>query len=416
MKKLTLFFIAFLSVYSLSAQVKITFEDESIGSSGGVTPVWSGGTCDVAANTYTTGNSSSKVLHVQNNGYLGLYFSNVPLPANAITAYSKIRFKILIVGGSDVNYPTLEIFSAPNSWTMGATEKIGSLSWSQLWGNAELEVWKTIEFNLSDALLNPTPAGSLILKLSKSNTEYLIDDVELVALPTTTNGYFIVNDFETASINDVLTMKRWAVADGTATVEANPADNTNKSAHIVTSNYDAILKQTVALPTGKTLADYEKIMFDIYLVAGASNNYKKMQIYLDGVKYYEDASYPSQATDATWTTKEYSLTATSANSFVVDLGISTNGGNYYFDNIKLKEKVVSGINSKNDENSFFVYSTQNAFVFNQEVDMYQLYNLQGKLISKGVGKSFIENSNINSGVYILKIVSKENTFLTKVVK
>ena len=81
-----------------------------------------------------------------------------------------------------------------------------------------------------------------------------------------------------------------------------------------------------------------------------------------------------------------------------------------------KEKVVSGIASKNDENSFFVYSTQNAFVFNQEVDMYQLYNLQGKLISKGVGKSFIENSNIHSGVYILKIVSKENTFLTKVVK
>lgn len=415
MKKLTLFFIAFLCVYSLSAQVKITFEDESIGSSGGVTPVWSGGTCDVVANTVTTGNSSSKVLHVQNNNYLGLYFSNVPLPANAVATYSKIRFKILVVGGSDTNYPSLDIYSSPNSWTMGTSEKIGSIPWGELWGTAELGVWKTIEFNLSAAILTPTPSGNLILKLSKSNTEYLIDDVELVPVPSTPIGYFIINDFESASINDALTMKRWATADGSCTVEANPTDNTKKSAHILTTGYDALLKQSVVLPTGKTLADYEKIMFDIYLVAGASNNYKKMQIYLDGVKYYEDASYPSQATDATWTTKEYSLTATSANSFVVDLGISTNDGNYYIDNIRLMEKVVSRV-GYTSESLFSVCSTQGRFKLNRLVDSYELYSVRGELISNGINTDYIDNSYLNNGVYLLKLVLEKNSYFIKVFK
>lgn len=415
MKKITLFFLSLLVAPLLSAQVKITFEDATIGSTGGVSPVWSAGTCDVASNTVTTGNTSSKVLHVQNNNYLGLYFSNVPLPANAATSYSKIRFKILIVGGTDTNYPTLEIFSAPNSYTMGATEKIGSLSWSALWGVAELGVWKTIEFNLSDAILNPTPAGSLILKLSKSNTEYLIDDVELVAVSSSSNGYFVINDFETAAINDVLTMKRWATADGTGTVEANPTDATKKSAHIITTNYDAILKQSIALPAGKTLANYEKLMFDIYLVAGASNNFKKMQVYVDGAKYYEDASYPSQATDATWTTKEYALSTTSANSVVLDFGISTNGGNYYIDNVKLKEKVVSSVKNANKQ-SFVVVTTANEFIFSQQLDAYQLYSAEGKLIATGLNKSSLNHTNLNTGVYLLKATINGQLYVNKLAK
>lgn len=415
MKKITLLILFLCLVLIVHAQSKITFEDQTIGTSGGTVAVWSGGTTEVVANTYTTGNSSSKALHVQNNGYLGVYFNNVSLAANAATLYSKLTVKYLVIGGTDTNYPTLEIYSAPNSWTMGATEKIGSVGWSGIWGTAEIGVWKTIEFNFSSALLNPTPAGNLILKLVKSNTEYLIDDVELVAVPVAT-PIVTVNDFESATINDVLTMKRYATTDGTATVESNPTDNTKKSAHIVTTNYDAILKQNVALPSGKTLANYDKIMFDIYLVAGASNNFKKMQIFIDGTKNYEDASYPQQAPDATWTTKEYALSATNGNSFVLDLGISTNAGNYYIDNIKLKEKSVTTATESNFTNPLIIFASTNEFIINQEVSKYELYNLQGKLISSGRNVSKIDHSTFGDGIYILRAWANNDIYTTKLLK
>ena len=105
--------------------MKITFESDAVGSTGGATAVWSAGSVDVVANTYTTGNSSAQALHVLNTGYLGVYFANIPLPAGAETMYSKIKVKYLVIGGTDTTYPSLEIFSSPNSYTMGDPEKFG---------------------------------------------------------------------------------------------------------------------------------------------------------------------------------------------------------------------------------------------------------------------------------------------------
>ena len=65
-------------------------------------------------------------------------------------------------------------------------------------------------------------------------------------------------------------------------------------------------------------------------------------IYLDGVKKYEETSFPEQAPIATWTTKSYtlaSLNLTSAerakSTFTIAFGVSTDAGNYYIDNVKL---------------------------------------------------------------------------------
>ena len=151
MRKSLLFFALFCLSLGVSAQqaVKITFEDAEIGSTGGATAMWDGGSVDVQANTYLTGNPSAKVLHVNNTGYLPVFFSNIAVPAGAETLYSKIRVKYLIIGGTDTNYPSLEIFSSPNSSTAGDTEKIGTLGWAGLWGAAEIGVWKTIEFPFS---------------------------------------------------------------------------------------------------------------------------------------------------------------------------------------------------------------------------------------------------------------------------
>ena len=165
-KTLLLIIAVFLQISLANAQtpVKITFEDETIGTTGGVTSVWNAGTVEVIANTYTTGNTSAKALRVVKASYMGLYFNNVAIPAGAETQYSILRVKYLVVGGTDVDYSSLEVYSSPNNYTMGETEKIATIGWSGLWGAAEPGVWKTVEFMFSNSLIKPVPAGNLILK------------------------------------------------------------------------------------------------------------------------------------------------------------------------------------------------------------------------------------------------------------
>ena len=415
MRKSLLFFALFCLSLGVSAQqaVKITFEDAEIGSTGGATAMWDGGSVDVQANTYLTGNPSAKVLHVNNTGYLPVFFSNIAVPAGAEALYSKIRVKYLIIGGTDTNYPSLEIFSSPNSSTAGDTEKIGTLGWAGLWGAAEIGVWKTIEFPFSSSVLTPVPAGNLILKLTKSNTEYLIDDVELVLAPTA-SSVLVVNDFESNAIDEVLAMKRWGATDATATVKASPTDANNKVVQIVASNWNSCLKQTVVLPAGKVLANYESLSFDIYLndIAETDNLWKNMEIYVDGTKVID---VQSQGVTNAWETRSYKLEALAGgNSFVLDLGVNTNKGNYFIDNIKL-HAITSGVDNQ-DINQLSVYSGTNAFILSQEVDSYELYNIQGVKVSEGMKVSTINTSDLGNGIYILKARINNELFKTKLLK
>lgn len=414
MRKSLLFFALFCLSLGVSAQqaVKITFEDAELGSTGGATAMW-GGSVDVQANTYLTGNPSAKVLHVNNTGYLPVFFSNIAVPAGAEALYSKIRVKYLIIGGTDTDYPSLEIFSSPNSSTAGATEQIGTLAWAGLWGAAEIGVWKTIEFPFSSTLLTPVPAGNLVLKLTKSNTEYLIDDVELVLAPVA-SSVLVVNDFESNTIDEVLGMKRWSITDATATVKASPTDAANKVVQILATNWNSCLKQTVVLPAGKVLANYESLSLDIYLndIAGTDNLWKNMEIYVDDTKVVDVQS--AGVTNA-WETRSYPLSALAGgNSFVLDLGVNTNKGNYFIDNIKL-HATTSGFGNQNVDH-LSVYSTTNAFILSKEVDSYELYNIQGVRVSNGMKVSTINTSNLGNGIYILKARINDELFQTKLLK
>lgn len=155
----------------------------------------------------------------------------------------------------------------------------------------------------------------------------------------------MAEDFESKTLTESLEMKNVYAGPvvGTASVVANPTVTEEKSAQIViaSGNYNTLLKLILTLPVGKVLANYEQLSFDIYRMAGDAN-YKKMYIWVDGAKVFEDGSYIQQAPATTWTTKTYNLTNLSAgNTFEIAFGISTDAGNYLIDNVKLKEKVVT---------------------------------------------------------------------------
>ncbi|MGB4413562.1 MAG: T9SS type A sorting domain-containing protein [Paludibacter sp.] len=401
-----------LTVAAQSA-VKITFEDAAIGSTGGATAMWSAGSVDVVANTYTTGNTSAKALHVLNTNYLPVYFSNIPIPAGAETMYSKLRVKYLIIGGTDTDYPTLEIFSSPNNTTAGATEKIGEVPWAGLWGTAQIGVWYTVEFTFANATLKPIPAGNLILKLSKSNTEYLIDDIELVPIPVAT-PIFTLADFESNSNGDVLSMRRWSPTDATATVEANPTIPEEKSAHILATNWNSALKMNVVLPTGKVLADYNKLTFDIYLnnIEGTDNLYKNTEVYVGDTKVID---LQTAGVANAWETRNFTLdNLAGGNAFVFDVGINSNKANYYLDNIKLTEKSTGLTN--NTINPLIAYCIGNTIQINKQVDEVRLFDVNGRLLINKNNTSCLNVERLRRGIFILKTSYEGISYTTKIAK
>lgn len=430
MKKITIFlsfvFIAFLS----NAQLKITFEDAEIGTAGGAVPVWSAGTVDVAANAYTTGNASAKVLHVQNNDYLGIYFNNVVLPANAATVYSKLRVKYLIIGGDDKDYPSLKIYSSPNNWTMSDAEKIGELGWSSLWGAAEIGVWKTVEFSFSAALINPTPAGNLILCLTKSKTEYLIDDIELVAY-TPDAPVVTVANFEDKNTGDAVSYvnywSRTEAAGGTCVVDVNPESSTvnTKSLKITPNNYNGVVALNVNLPAGKTLKNYDKLIFDVYTL---SSMYAQIRITAeDSIIYKTPSGYPAVGAVATWITKEIDLTvpdfpATTSkslpdlNSFLLRIGYTSNNSIvYYLDNIKLRQITASNSNI-NADNVLIYTRVGDVLNFKNEITTLNIIDLNGKQLLKFTDVNSINLNGLHKGVYILRAEIKGEKFILKIIK
>lgn len=162
-----------------------------------------------------------------------------------------------------------------------------------------------------------------------------------ITLTTREYSRFMIEDFESKNIGNNYPMKCYNESEGSATVKSNPVNGTQKSLEIKTLNWGTMLKLNVNLPGGKVLADYSSLLFDVYLLPDGENNYRKMNVFVDGTKIFEDEGNPYQAPENKWTVKEYKLDNLSAgNSFVLELGLSTPNGNYYIDNIRLKPKYV----------------------------------------------------------------------------
>lgn len=148
-----------------------------------------------------------------------------------------------------------------------------------------------------------------------------------ISVPT----IFVVDDYESKSINDALVVNNSSSA--TASVKANPTNGSQKSAYIRITEWDRYLRLNVQLPAGKVLSDYTTLSYDEYLDNGYDHNYKDIRVFIDNVQQFSVAS--GQVTYAAWTTRTFSLAGkTAGNSFVLDLGMRTNNGSFYIDNVR----------------------------------------------------------------------------------
>jgi len=166
---------------------------------------------------------------------------------------------------------------------------------------------------------------------------------------TVTDGWLMLEDFEAGDIGDELTVVApYAINQNTfAKIAEDPKDDQQQVAHAVIKNWDEYLSIEVTLPNGKTLADYEKLDFDIYYnsVSGTDNGNKSFVLRFDAVpnegNYFHKESTGGTSGHQTWMHKSIDLTGVSSdNTVTINLGIRSNNANYFVDNIKLKERLV----------------------------------------------------------------------------
>ena len=421
MKKILLSMLTLGMTISLSAQ-KMDFEKDSLGVPVGVT-TGSKSSIEIVENTYPKGNDSKKAMKVKLKDYEMLFFDSIPIVDGDRASYefSKIRFKICVLGGSDTNYPQMDIFSAADFLDFTtAANRLVRLPWQSLWGNPEIGTWKTIEFSFSKSVLDPIPLGKLILQLVKGDVEYMIDDIEIVPYPVAVNGYLNIENFESNKIGDNFNFKAFNSTDYTDSVQVDPEFSTNKALHITTKNYGAFLKLNVSLEASKTLADYDQISYDVYLMTGFGNNNQNFPVFInDTAVYTHTEPWPKNAEDQLWTTITHDLInlapAKGMNTFSLALGISSNNANYYIDNIKLRQLGYAAV--KNTiANNVKISLSNNLVKLSQVVENVDLFDVNGRKLLTAKNTSVLNVATLAKGVYIVKTKFDGQTSISKISK
>ena len=205
----------------------------------------------------------------------------------------------------------------------------------------------------------------------------------------------------------------------TATIENRP-DGEGKALHVIHLDWDAYPQFSVEFPEGNTLADVEKISFEIYFeeaetVGGQNQNDWKSLLYCfgpeettfvkeDGISTGNFFLGASNNPKQTWLKREFVPTISenllSLDTFEFGFGLGINAsGNYYLDNIAFVLKEVGIVTVKPFVSR--VYGTEGGVVVNAVNENVSIYNFDGRLVKQANAN---ENMiSLTKGLYIVKV-------------
>ena len=231
-----------------------------------------------------------------------------------------------------------------------------------------------------------------------------------------------VLDFEADELGQEYPTIGWNPEDLSAVVENRPGGG-GQALHVIHSNWDAYpVFPSVTFPEGMTLADVEKITFELYFesveAAGGQtpNSWKSFNYFFGAPGAEFTANQPTgkannligNAEDhpaQTWLTKELVPTIgedlLSLNEFDFGFGLGVNeAGNYFLDNITFVLKEEVGIVTVKPFASR-VYGTEGGVVVNAINENVSIYNFDGRLVKQvNANESMI---SLTKGLYIVKV-------------
>jgi hypothetical protein len=225
-----------------------------------------------------------------------------------------------------------------------------------------------------------------------------------------------VLDFEADEVGTPYPGIAWNPEMISAVVATDPAGVNGKSLHVTSINWNSYPKFTIHLPEGKTIADIEKVTFDLYLGTEGSadqNSYKQFDYFVGPVETVFSAGtatgntgniITSDATN-TWLKKEFSFAITdeallALNSFDLGLGILVENADYYLDNITLVAKAGANIVSAQPLASQ-VYNVAGGIFVNANNEKVSVYSIDGRLVKQAVANNSI--LSLAPGLYIVKV-------------
>ena len=295
---------------------------------------------------------------------------------------------------------------------------------------ASLSTWTTKSYSADVMKLTDEDKAKTSFKVTfgiNSNVaDYYVDNVKLVsASELNSEGAYVVGDFEGSEIGDKFAVKCWSPGEAVAEVAADPVNDGNKVIHMTTTNWDGGVMFEAVLPKGMQLGDFKSLTYDIYVGPNANDEgatWKSMQVFVGTTSVYKGAEGTEIAPQSTWTTNELPLDEMSLspdhlalNAFTIGLGLNTNTGDYYMDNIKLVSTAGgTGISLVKvakifvDENTLFIGSEKAADVV--------IYDVNGcSAISSQMATS-VDLSALPRGVYVVKMKIDGKTYTQKIVK
>ena len=182
----------------------------------------------------------------------------------------------------------------------------------------------------------------------------------------------IGQEYPTISINDDITPE-----DITAVVEERPGGEGN-ALHVINGRWNTYPQFSVTLPEGKTLADVEKISFELYFASNEAvdgqqqNSYKDFRYFFgpEGTTFTEAGTTisqlvgnPSDNPVFTWLKKDFvpvidDEDLLSLNQFDFGLGLHINAaGNYFLDNITFVLKEAEGGGGETEGSAVFDFES-----------------------------------------------------------
>ncbi len=254
---------------------------------------------------------------------------------------------------------------------------------------------KTITFSLILSL-------SFVFSTGLTNAQARINNV---------NATFLVQNFEALTVGSPLTISTGAAtATNYALVADDPTGAGNKVGRIVTNYYGPLFRFVPTLPTGRTIADFKEISFRIWFKAAVTgviaNNYKSVFVKFDNTSApYVNTNNAEVGPRESWIAKAYPLTGlTSGNSVIIDLGLFTELGDYFLDDVVLTyNDGISTLNKEIQGQSFGLISEKGKItVTGVEKGTANIYNISGQQVVSAL----IEGSTtftLSRGIYLVKV-------------
>jgi len=237
---------------------------------------------------------------------------------------------------------------------------------------------------------------------------------------TITDNWLMVEDYEGYTLDTDLPVSNASIS---AVVKENPTST--QAAYLSGANNSYYLIVNATLPTGKVLADFDSLSLNLYI---ESASYKNLELWINDTKVHSVGNLVN-GTNVNLGVRKFAfadfnqagaatVVENATGSVAIGIGPSRmTGTTFYVDDVKLKIKdgtLTSLENLEEDKFSFFYSDNEIRLAF--DVDELTVYDLNGRKQTSMNNVSFIDISNLHTGVYIVKVGYESNTIVKKIIK